>query len=439
MKKIQYLFVTLLFFSVHAGAQEILTLRQVIDLALKNNFEIILAQNESEIAKNNNTTGNAGMLPVINAGFNNTNSINNSKIEYFDKPPRESSNAHSSSVSPSVEVNWTIFDGFNMFVNKKQLAAMARQGEITSRATIENTLTTVITTYYNLVQQKKTLAVINDALKFSLERKKLSESRLNIGSGSKLTLNQAEVDLNADSLAYLNQVLLIKNTKAELNHLLARDITADFDIADEIPVNYSLAYNEMFNKLMDQNPELQFSRLNMKLADLSLKGIKSAYYPVISVFGGYSYSQSKTQVGLYSSRNDLGPSYGLTASLNLFNGFYINRNVKNAKLEVQSSHVTFNQASSAVQESFYTLYNEYRNSLEIIRLENKNLLAARQNLVIAMEKYRLGAISDIDLRTIQLQQVEAENKLLNAEYQAKIAEIQLLAMAGELYSLYKVN
>lgn len=437
MTKVKYLIPVFIFLCFKPGAQEMLTLKNAIDQALKNNFDIILAKNDLEISKNNNTAGNAGMLPKVTGNFSNSYSINNSKIEYFDNTSKESSNAHSSSISPSVMLNWTLFDGFNMFVSKKRLAEFVNMNEIKNRMTVENTLTNVILTYYKLILEKKTLGVINDALKFSMERKKLSESKLNLGSGSKLTLNQSEVDLNADSLTYLNQLLLMRNTKAELNNLLARDITSDFDIPAEIPVNYGLAYPDLFKKMMDENPELQSARLNMRLADINLSAAKASYYPVISAFGGYTFAQTHAQIGLYSSRTDLGPGYGLTASISLFNGFYTSRNIKNAKLMIQSSHVAYNQANSGIQESLYKLYNQYLNCLEIIRLENKNLVAARQNLVIAMEKYKLGAISDFDLRTIQLQQVEAENNLLNGEYQSKVAEIQLLAITGELYDAYK--
>lgn len=430
--RFQMLIFFILILSGSSYTQEKLSLQQAIELALKNNYDIILAQNELEIAGNNNTAGNAGMLPVLSAEISNSTNISNSRLEFFDREPRESPNARTDNLSAAALLNWKIFDGMNMFITRKKLGELENMGETELKMTIENTVAGVIEKYYEIVQLEKSILVTQEAILLSLERKKLAEKRLEIGSGSQLEINQAIVDMNADSLVLLQQEMLIKSSKSHLNTMLAIDPAKDFKVDPVISFNTNLDYSTLLKLAEAQNPDLLLEKINTRISELDLAAYKSQRFPIVALNGGYTFTQSKAEVGIYSLRSQYGPEFGLTASMTLFNGLYTERNIKNARIRVESGRISVDKVMAAVKQSLYDMYLQYKSGLGMIRLETDNLTTARENVSIALEKYRLGMMNDIDLRTIQQKQVNAENSLLQAQFQVKIAETELMRICGKI-------
>jgi outer membrane protein TolC len=160
---------------------------------------------DAEIAKNNNTLGKAGFLPTLTATGTKSWTVNNTKLEFFSGDVREGKNAHSDNFNPNATLNWTIFDGFNMWISKERLNELENLGEIEARITIEENVIRMVASYYQIVQQEMLLDVIREALALSLERKKLSEARIQLGADSKLDLLQALSDLDADSARLLQK------------------------------------------------------------------------------------------------------------------------------------------------------------------------------------------------------------------------------------------
>ncbi len=54
-----------------------------------------------------------------------------------------------------------------------------------------------------------------------------------------------------------------------------------------------------------------------------------------------------------------------------------------------------------------------------------------------MEKYKLGSLSGIEFRDYQISYMSASDRKLKALYEAKLSEITLHLMAGELFSAWK--
>jgi outer membrane protein TolC len=266
-----------------------------------------------------------------------------------------------------------------------------------------------------------------------MTRKKLAEAKISIGSGSKLMLLQSTVDLNADSTRLLQELTRLINLKADLNKLMCLEPESSFEITDTINLNTPLIYSDLKDKLQNQNTSLTLARNEQIFSVLNLKDARSLRYPRLNLMGGYNYSQINSQSSVLEYNKSFGPSVGLTLSYNLFNGFNTNRQIKNAGIEIGTADFVYKETDLGLQTELFKLYNEYRSNLDIIKLESVNQEVAKENVDIALEKYKIGSINDIELREIQKKFIEAQYQLLLSEFQAKLAEIELLRISGELY------
>lgn len=188
---------------------------------------------------------------------------------------------------------------------------------------------------------------------------------------------------------------------------------------------------------MTQNADLLAAKMDQRISELNVKAAQSDRYPRINLQSGYNFILQKSQTGFAQFNRSYGPYFGLTASYNLFNGLNTSREIRNARIMLNSSEITVQQTSLDVRASILKLYNTYKASLELVKLENKNIEAAQQNVDMAFAKYKLGTITDIELREMQKKLLDARYTLLQSQFDAKKAEIELMQVSGDLIGLFK--
>lgn len=413
-------------------AQEKLTLQEAISIALQNNYDIKLVKNEVEIAKNNSNWGNAGMLPVVTGDFSTGGSRQNTVQTQASGTERRINGARNSNMGYGFGINWTVFDGFSMFANYERLKTLEQQGQKNVNTQILNTITEVLSAYYNMAKQQQLVIAADSTIDVSALRLRIADSKLKIGRGSKLDVVAAQVDYNTDTSTYLQQKNLLNNYMVALNRLLARDITTKFSVDNIFDIDANLNYTTLSSQLEQLNPTLQSAILNQKVAELSLKQIQGNRYPQISLNSGYDFNKSESPTGFNTQFRARGFSYGLTASINIFNGFLQRQNERNAKVNISTAKTQVEQTKQNLVAQLTEAYQDYTTFLELVKLEQGNVNLANQNLDITLEKYRLGNITPLELREAQRNAINANNRYLEIKYQAKLSEIYLKQISGTL-------
>jgi len=415
-----------------ATAQEMLTLEEAIATALKNNYDIKLINNDLLIAKNNVNLGNAGLLPAVNASFSEGGSLQNTTRTQSSGAQQTLNGVRNTNMGYGVALGWTIFDGFQMFANYDRLKELQKQGEVNAKATILTTISSVVNAYFTVVRQQQLVLAKDSAIDVSRLRLRIANSKLEIGRGSKLDVLAATVDYNTDTSSYLQEKNLLKTSKVSLNQIMARKLNDDFRVQEEIEVESTLNYTALATKMEQLNPDLQNAFISKKIAELTLKQVKGQRYPTIGVNGGYEFQRSASPTGFNTQQRAGGLTYGLTASMNVFNGFLQRQNERNAKIQINSSELLLERTRQEINAQLLTAYQNYKTNLDLLKIERKNVEVARQNLDITLEKYRLGSIAPLELREAQRNSIDAVTRFLEAQYQAKLTEINLKEISGTL-------
>ena len=403
-----------------------------IKIALENNFEIRIAKNNSKINETNVTIGNAGMLPTATASVVDNNSIQNSSQTRQDGTSVSLDNAKNNSLNYGVSIGWTVFDGMKMFARLDQLKELQKLGDAELKRTILIKIGQVNMAYFDLVQQQQQLTALDTTIVISNQRLTLAKNRFSIGKASKLEVLNAQVDLNSDQVALLRQKESYANAKILLNQYLARDPKIEFKVVDNVTVDNQLEFANLLDLAQKQNPALEAQIINKRIAELQLKQVRADRYPTLTLNSGYNFAESQSSLGFTSQASSKGLNYGFTASLNLFDGFNQHRNEKIAKLDIENTKIAIEQQNLILSTQLSTAFQTYLTNLELIGLEENNEEIARQNLNITLDKFNIGTITTLEFRTAQLNYVNAKVRYSNAQYQAKLSEIALKELAGNI-------
>lgn len=438
MKRVLITLALLVTASAWADAQT-LTLHNCLEKGLENNYSLRISRNREQVAHNNATLANAGYLPSIdlNAGYNADLANSDSKLRTTGETT-EVRNSFDQSLNAGIGVSWTIFDGFKISTNYKQLKELERMGELNTRITLEDFIAGLTAEYYNFIHQKLRLANYYYAVKLSKERLRIVEERYNIGNFSRLDYQQAKVDFNADSAQYIKQQEVVLTSRIALNEMMAID-----EVYTPIETNEStivsdttLQFGQLWEKMLANNAALLLANRSNTLAELDYKKVISRNYPYVRLNAGYDYTFNKYDTNSYTSRSNWGGSAGVTVGFNLWDGNR-KRERRNAKIEIENARLERNRLELALKAELGNLWQAYRNNIQLLNLEKQNVITARENHEIAKERYMLGDISGIEMREAQKSLLDAEQRLLSVEYDTKLCEISLLQITGEVTNYLK--
>ena len=416
------------------SAQQHYTLKSCLETGLEKNYSIRMVRNEEQISKNNATIANAGYLPTLDLSAGFSGSINDTETEARSTGEKtKTTGVFDKTLNAGLNLNWTLFDGFKIQASYARLKELERQGETLTRIAIEDFIANLTAEYYNYIQQQIRLKNFRYAMSLSKERLRIVEERYIVGNFSRLDLQQARVDYNADRAQYMKQQESVKASLISLNELMANeDMTQPVVVNDSIiDLNTLLSFDELWQSTLANNASLLKSEQNKKLASLEMKAVKSRNFPYLKVNAGYGYTLNKYEISANSQRDNLGFNFGVTMGFNLFDGNR-RREIKNARIAIANAQLQQDDMRQTLNADLSNLWQAYQNNIEMLKLERENLIAAVENHEIASERYMLGNLSGIEMREAQKSLLDAEERILSAEYDTKMCEISLLQLSGKI-------
>lgn len=410
------------------------TLPNLIHVGLQNNYGLQIVKNEERIAQNNVTRANAGYLPTVGltAGYDADLNSGNTTTRSPQTTTR-TRNVADLGFNAGISANWTVFDGFKIQTNYARLQELRRQSATQTRIALEDYVATLASEYYNYVQQRIRLRNLRNAVALSKERLRIVRERYTLGSASRLDLQQAQVDFNADSAQSLKQRELLATALIRLNELLAaKDMNTPLHIADTtITLRQGMNYDTLWQSTLKTNVALLNTEHGKNLAQLDVKSAASRDYPYVKLNANYGYTHSNITQGATAKRDNWGGNLGVTVGFNLFDGNR-RRERRNAQIQLENAELTQTELRQALQADLADLWQAYQNNLRLLTLERENLIAAQENHYIAQERFMLGDLSGIQMREAQQSLLDAEERIREAEYSTKLCEISLMQISGQV-------
>ncbi|MCO5236513.1 MAG: TolC family protein [Chitinophagaceae bacterium] len=427
--------ITCSFYSAVKG-QPLITLQEAIAAGLYKNYDILLLNNDSVAAATDLKYVYGAFLPNINASIGNLWTTSAQKQKYDTRDDVEGTGIKTDNLSAALNLNWTLFDGLKMFATKQKVEELYNLGRINLKNQVVNTTAEIISNYYLIVRQKQLLKAIEEQMSINEERVKLADRKLSVGLGTKPELLQAKVDLNAQKAAHLEQQTTMIQLRDQLNQLTGMQLPAVYEVADSIPLDIHMNIADIQDRVETSNPTILQALKNADIARISLKEAKASRWPMVSFISAYNFTRNENRNNISPfastfSRNN-GYNFGLTASIPILNNLNVKRNIQQAKLDVEYQDIAVSKQKSLVNVWVKVAFNSYQYQINALRLEEENIELAKENVMIALERFRQGVSTYLELREAQKSLQDAYDRLIAARYNTKLSETELLRLKGEI-------
>jgi len=436
MKNRMILLSVLLIVSRIFSQEQIITPNEAVSLALEHNYGIKLANNQLEVAKNNANILNSGFLPKVTGSAGATYNIDNTEAEFSNGNVTVLNGAESSRYNASVSLNYVLFDGLGRSYDYKQLKEKYQLTELQARETIENTVFQLFTVYYSVAQLTENNSAIQQTLDISKDRLVRAQYQFDYGQSTKLNVLNAEVDINNDSINLINVKQQLINFKRDLNVVFGNVLTTDFGVDTAINFDEIYSKEDLFEKAKGKNISLMQIEKNITISGYDIKSGKSAYLPTLGLTGTYGWNKNNNNAASFLAvSTNTGISGGINLSWNLFDGGSTITRVKNAKINLENQQLQKEQLLVSLERDFNNAWDDFQNKLSIYKIQEDNIITSQNNFDRTQEKFKIGQVNSIEFRQAQLNLLNAELSRNQAKYQAKLSELLLLQLSGELLNI----
>jgi outer membrane protein TolC len=412
-----------------------MTAEEAVKTAIENNYGVIISKNEIEIGSISNSWANTGAIPIVSATASKQVGVNNLRQQLSNGTTTTKNGNKTQNLNAGIAVNWRIFDGLKMFATKKRLEELERSGEYSFRKNLNETVFNVISSYYNIVTLNEQKKATLEQISLYSDRYNLAQRRLEIGTGAKYEVLQAEVDLNEQRSNLLSLQNSIAVAKSSLQSLLGKNPDTSFSIVDTITVMPLPSYVDVQNKINQQNPDVLLANSQLYILNQEKKEINATRLPSVELNGYYNFARNSSGAGFNLLNQTYGPSGSVGVSIPIFSGIVVKKQLQISDIQIRDQRITIEQTKNNLETQLKNAYINYNNALKSIELERNNLVLAKENIMIATERYKRLNITSVELRQIQISYNDARNRLYNDLYQAKIAEATVALLMGDIANL----
>ena len=428
---------TLGVFQGSAQTSQLLEKEQAIEIVLENNLGIQVSRNQREIDANNASILNSRFLPSITANGGGTIDRSNTEGQLANGDIRTADGAETRRYNASVSMNYVLFDGLGRWYNYKRFKERSAQSELEVRQTIETTILQLFSVYYEVARLEENEANLKEALTISRNRLQRAKYQFEFGQNTGLDVLNAEVDVNTDSVNLLNAEQLLRNTKRDLNLILNRDLTLVFNADTTVQFLPELKMEDIMDQARENNVRMLLAEKDILISEYDLKASRSGYLPTIGLSGSYGWNESNNNspLAFVLQNTSTGLNGGVNLTWNLFDGGSTITANRNARITYENQQLLKKQTELEVDRDIQNAYGDYRNALFVLEVQQKNLQTNQDNFTRSRERYQLGQITSIEFRQAQLNLLRAEVAKSQAKYSAKLAELQLLQVSGQLLNV----
>jgi outer membrane protein len=433
MKRLIYL---ILFFSFPIQAQENYTLSSLLSAVLEQDFGIRIAQNNVQQAANTNNPGTAGFLPQIGVSAEQSWVINSARQEFLSGQVNEAENAQNRAFSAGIMLNWTFFDGFHMFLEDKRLDLLEETAKLNLAAEMEMKIYRAAMGFYTLLLLEELKNMHTESISLSQLRMDQTSMKRKLGAANDLEFLQAQLDLLADSAAYMQNERAIYLIKAELNQMMARQPDLPFSTNGAFPAEFAqLDWEHVRKKGIEQNTSILQAKALLAIREKEHKQVLSRYYPQLAFFSGYNFGASRNQVGFLLSNQSYGPQFGLTLRWDILSGLSRLTQSKNTRIETENANLAAQEREIQVATELRSAYLDYEWAKQNLHFEVQHIDASESGSAIMTKAMGIGSVTPLQLREFQFSVVAARSRIIQAKMDYITALLNVYLGTGDFSAL----
>lgn len=429
----KYIIISIIFLGISANtiAQQQITLDEVIDEMVQNNFDLKIAKNNIEATQNLATVGNAGFLPTISLGAGYTFSLATTYNKFAGGfPDAESAAALSHNYNAGLNLDYTIFDGFKPKYTLQKSKVEVALVQTNYKQKVEDKVYQLVQAYYNLALLQADYAITKQKLDLTAAQLRRVIQKRKFGQGQEVERLNLQTIYNNDSTQLMRLTTGMEKTIHQLNTLIGKEaLGIDVVAAPDLDLDLSLTYEAMLERLK-ANPILRQAQLGINKADLDIKLAKTNYYPRLTTRLSYGITGQKNDVGVLLEATNFGPSVNVGLSYNIYNGGRVKTQVKNAEIARKSNELTYSAAEYQLEQNLKEVYSNYKNDIALILFVERNLVIAEESFNRTAKAYELGQVTYLDYMQAQFNYIQAQHQVNDAKFNAKLSEWTVLKVVG---------
>ncbi|PWG05630.1 TolC family protein [Polaribacter aquimarinus] len=438
------IFIVVLLSTLQVFSQKFLTKKEALKITLENNFGIKIASNNVKVAKNNSSIYNSRFLPTATLNSGADYRRNNQSLTFTDRNTGNDSEISGNGVvsktyNATLGINYVLFDGLGRKYNYKQLKETYNLTELQAKETIENTYLQLFTAYFQIARLSENTKNLQEALTISKRRLQRAKYQYDYGQSTKLEYLNAQVDVNNDSITLISAKQQLINAKRGFNVILGQQKEIAYEVETKVDFYKILNYNDLEDKTLKNNSLLNQNQKNLAISEFNLKVNKANYLPTLGFNASYGFNRTENENLINPFGAKLITSDGLNAGINLtwniFDGGVRKTRVANAKIAIENQQLLLAQQKITIENNLKNTWDNYQNQLFILKAQETNVLTTQNNFDRTQERFKLGQISSVEFRQAQINLINAKTALNNAKYDAKLIELQLLQLSGDILNV----
>lgn len=412
-------------------SQRDLSIDQAIQTGLRNNFKIQIQKLEGEAIAYQRKTIYKKMLPNVNLSANQQNNINNTNS------PTSFVNGFytDNSIVGGVEMNWTLFDGFKIKIEKSRLEKMADQNDKLLMLQVENTVHAIMLAYYDVLLKQRDLQNARQTQGYSQGRLDDARYKFTKGTVSNYDVKRLKSSVLSDSTQCVIRKQFLEQAVQKLNLVMGNKNTVDYRLTDEVLYEKKdYKFSNLQHKMMSLNNELQNQYLNLYLKKNDVAYARSSRYPRIALNGGVNQNLNTTKFAEIPRQDSRNFSFymNFAVSFNLFDGGEMKRQIQNSKIQQEIAGLKIEEIQRELSNQLRNVVDNYNNQLELIELNEALLQNLKEMRDTEADRYRSGFSSLLDFQQLKQEYERAEQTQIEAIFKLLQNEVEILKLTGGL-------
>ena len=414
-----------------AAGQTSITLKSAIDTTLKNNFDIQIASSNVKINTINNTAGMAGALPAVNGNLTDNESATTILQKLNSGSEIQSNSATGNTLTSSLTAGILLFNGLRVVATRERLHNLQKQSELQLNLQIQNSIAAVMAKYYDVIRQQEYMKIMQTSLDVSQKKLEIVSDRKRVGMANDADYLQALIDVNTMTQNLKGQQLVVDQTKTQLLQLMNIRNYFPFTVNDSIVVDKSIELSSVLGYL-HQNPQYLASEQQVRINEQVVKEVSSLRYPSLRLNTGLNYNRSQSTAGLTLINQNLGPYAGVTVQVPIYNGNTYKIQKETALFNVGIAKFQLESLLNSLTAGAVTTFQAYSSSLQQLDSQLNSVELSAKLINVVLRQFKVNQATILDVKAAQVSYETTGYQLVNLNYEAKIAEIELKRLRFQL-------